>query len=134
MKMATIQIPMHFRALVVEDSDIRNQWFREKLPGCTVATSPQLAISNLLINHNSLYDIVFLDHDARPVFIDPADPDFLDKTFWRVAQYLRRIEFKGMVVIHSGNPVGAARMEALLGATCKVAVLPFGMFDIEVIK
>jgi NAD+-processing family protein with receiver domain len=131
MNIATIQIPSHARCLIVEDAEVRLDWFLAKLPSSMTAVTPQEAIMILDISQD--FDVVFLDHDcAGSYFVDPADPEFLNKSFWRVAQYLHRTEFKGLVVIHSGNPVGAKRMEALLSSVCKVAVLPFGSFDIEV--
>ena len=133
MNISTIQIPGLSRCLIVEDNEARHEWFRENLPGCSIAESPQIALEILKINQN--WDIIFLDHDCHGrFFVEPTDPEFLNRTFWQVAQHLHRIEFPGQIVIHSGNPVGAKRMEALLGPKCKVAVIPFGMFDIEVIS
>jgi hypothetical protein len=90
----------------------------------------------MLLDTSPRFDIIFLDHDCDgKYFADPADPEFLNKSFWRVAQYLHKIRYKGQVVVHSGNPVGAERMAALLDAVSetKVVVIPFGMFDIKII-
>lgn len=135
---ATIKIPRATSCLIVEDAEERIKWFRKVLPGCTVAVNPKEALAILQSTDND-FDIVFLDHDCRVDtegtrwMVEPTDPDFLNSTFWRVAQHLHRMEYSGQVVIHSGNPIGAKRMEALLGSVCKVAVIPFGRFDIQVL-
>jgi CheY-like chemotaxis protein len=129
---AIIRIPAKTRCLVVEDNAVRLTWFLVKLPNCTVAESPQEAVMTL--DTSEPFDIVFLDHDCDgKFFADPTDPEYLNKSFWRVARWLRHIQYNGRVVIHSGNPVGAERMAALLGATASVHVLPFSSFDIEIL-
>jgi hypothetical protein len=132
MNKAIIRIPASARCLAVDDNGIRLDWFRERIPGCVLASSPQEAVMTL--DTSEEFDIIFLDHDCDGMFFaDPTDPEFLNKSFWRVAQRLHRTEYSGRVVIHSGNPVGANRMAALLGPTASVHVLPFGSFDIEVL-
>jgi hypothetical protein len=129
--MNKIRIPEEFSCLVIEDSEMRHKWFRSKLPDCTIATSPDEGVS-ILKTVGDKFDIVFLDHDAVVEFVEPTDDGFLDRSFWCVAQQLYRMEFKGQIIIHSGNPVGAQRMAFLLKSKCKVEVMPFGSFDIEV--
>jgi hypothetical protein len=127
--MITITIPKNSRCLVIEDSENRLQWFTDNVPGCVTAVSPQEAV--MVIDTNPRFDIVFLDHDAgNQVFVDPTDPDFLSKSFWRAAQRLRSIDYDGYVIIHSHNPVGADRMAALL-KSAKVTKAPFGTFVIK---
>ena len=143
-----LKIKKNQHVLVVEDNEFRCNWFLERIPGCMIATSPADALSILntfeVEDLPAKFDIVFLDHDcAATNFVDPTDPDFLRKSFWTVAQYLRDIDFGGTVIIHSGNPVGANRMRALLGpldhrpssssSIGKVHVIPFGSFDVEVV-
>ena len=126
-----INIPCEKTVLVVEDNHDRNEWFREHLGGLrfTIAASPQRA-ENVLGAHR--FDIVFLDHDAVPVFVDPTDPDFQSKTFFRIAEILAKTHYDGIVVIHSQNPVGAQRMKYMLGRDATVHVMPFGTFDVTV--
>jgi CheY-like chemotaxis protein len=127
----TIKIPKRYSVLVVEDNPIRHDWFRMKLPYCEISETTKDAIAAL--TYFDKFDVIFLDHDTVHRFVDPSEPDFLDLTFWKVAQYLHRTEYKAQIIIHSGNPVGAGRMAALLGPEAKVTILPYGTFDIEVI-
>lgn len=131
MNKSIIRVPSRSRCLAVDDLDRRLDWFLEKIPNCTTAKSAQEAITTY--DTSPRFDIIFLDHDAVSVFVEPTDPDFLNTTFWRFAQHLHREEYNGKIIIHSGNPVGANRMNALLGSVADVYVLPFGSFDIEVI-
>jgi hypothetical protein len=125
-----ITIPSDYRCLVVEDSEVRNEWFAYKMPNCVIATNPLDALREL---NEHEFDIVFLDHDCHgKFFVDPTDPEFLNRTFWRAAQKLHRDEFKGEIVIHSGNPVGAKRMFDLLKNKCHPFVAPFGSFDVRI--
>jgi hypothetical protein len=128
-----ITIPADKSVLIVEDNEIRLNWFREKLAGMkyTTCSTPQKALNVLGVHR---FDVVFLDHDAVPLFVDPSDPNHDDKTFFRVAQLLARNGFDGTVVIHSGNPVGAERMAHLLEdrGNIHVVIAPFGSFDITV--
>lgn len=116
--------------LIVEDNNIRIEWFEKRLEGMkfVVCVTPQMALT-VLKNHD--FDIVFLDHDAVPVFIPDDHPDHKLLTFFRVAQLLKRIDYKGVVVIHSQNPVGAKRMQRELEDQ-EVYVLPFGHFELKV--
>lgn len=135
--MTIIKVKNNVRALVVEDAEFRHDWFRKKLPGCIIASEPEDAIARFIIAENLLpFDIVFLDHDLRVdlagnrFMVSAEDPDYEKDTYWRVAQLLKGQNFKGTVIIHSGNPVGAKRMADLL-SDLDVYILPFGSFDIQ---
>lgn len=138
--MNTITLSPNVTCLVVEDAPVRNKWFTSVLPHFDIAETPKVALAMLYLHH---YDIVFLDHDCRVdangirTFVEPTDEDFLENTFWRVAQYLSKseapIQDQPQVVIHSGNPVGANRMAALIrSVNPKVYVMPFGSFKVEI--
>jgi len=128
---AIIRIPANFKCLAIDDNEGRLDWFLSKLPNCTTAASPNEAIMTLDTDEG--FDIIFLDHDCDgKYFADPADPEFLNKSFWRVAEHLHKMKYNGQVIIHSGNPVGAKRMADFLKDVAEVTVLPFGMFDIEI--
>ncbi len=117
--------------LVVDDSEERMCWFKEKLKdaNATFAMSPAKA-ENVIGAHN--FEIVFLDHDAIPEFIDPDRDDFEEKTFFPVARMLARKQWSGTAIIHSHNPVGAKRMADMLARRAHVLIWPYGTFDIEV--
>lgn len=124
-------IPEDKLVLVVEDNEERIEWFKAALSGIRyqICMTPYDALAYLDFLKP---DVVFLDHDAVPRFVHPTDPDFSDMTFFRVAQRLARDNFNGLVVIHSGNPVGAKRMSYLLldRSEAKVVISPFGSFKI----
>ena len=128
--MIVVTIPADKSILIVEDNEERLKWFREKLAGMefTICTTPEAALEVLSVYR---FNIVFLDHDCVPRFVDPSEIDFESLTFWRVAQRLA-VNFDGNVIIHSGNPIGAKRMEKLLQdrSNARVTVAPFGNFDI----
>jgi hypothetical protein len=133
MKKTLIRIPTNERCLIVEDSEARNDWFREKLPESIICTNPHEATVELVAadQYGYRFGIVFLDHDCVPRFVEHEEPEYRKLTFWAVAEYLAVKKFAGIVVIHSGNPVGAKRMADLLeSAGVLVSIIPFGMFDI----
>jgi hypothetical protein len=132
-----ITIKRDKRVLLIEDQSARIVWFQQKLRGVhlDVATTPGEAVGILQLRkeEGTPYDIVFLDHDAVPVFIQPGDPQTHLKTFFSAAQELARQQFRGTVIIHSFNVPGSIKMQFLLGRTASVIRLPFGVFDLEVV-
>lgn len=128
-----ITIPADKFVLVVEDNAERIEWFETALKGTMyhIRTNTQHALE--FFSERVPPDVVFLDHDAVPFFVALNDPDHEDKTFFRVAQRLARDNFSGLVVIHSGNPVGAKRMADTISerADATVVIAPFGSFKIE---
>lgn len=125
-----ITIPKYYTVLIVEDNLTRIEWFRDRLRNMDVTVCTTV-IEALAAIADREFDIVFLDHDAVPAFVMLGDPDHDQKTFYRVAEGLARQEYAGVVVIHSGNPVGAQRMGYLLGRSATIDITPFGMFDIQ---
>jgi CheY-like chemotaxis protein len=112
-----ITIPKDARVLVVEDSAIRINWFREHLDTFDLAVDPKQGLD--LLETSCPYDIVFLDHDASW--------DEFDLTFMPVAERLKELNYQGELIIHTYNPVGAKRMQRLLRHG---AWMPYGTFDI----
>ena len=129
--MANVPITLNpkFSVLVVEDNPERIAYFREKLKGydLTVATTPAEGVKAV---ESRRFDVVFLDHDAVPVFVKPDDPNHDTMTFFPVAKALAAQKYNGNVIIHSFNPVGAIRMQILLGRTAFVKRIPFGQFTL----
>jgi hypothetical protein len=128
---SVIYVPKRSSVLVIDDSHERLDWFNKKLTNvhAVYADSPIKAERAAGFYP---YDMVFLDHDAVPELIDKTDPNYYDKTFYRVAEALARLRYPGIVIIHSHNPIGARRMAALLERYAHVQIMPFGSFDIEV--
>lgn len=126
--MNLIKIPSDKRVLVVEDNNQRNIWFREHLNArTTICATKEAALEEL--KNGAPFDIVFLDHDAVPVFWSLEDAEV--KTFYDVAKRLTELNFDGNVVIHSFNEAGAKRMMSLLRHTAADVVwMKFGTFGI----
>ncbi len=97
--------------LVVEDSPVRIEWFREHVPHAMIATNPVEAVKGLAYGPPT----VFLDFDLGAV------------NSLGVAQLLADAPPK-LCVIHSANEKGAAALKSLLPSAL---VLPFASFSIE---
>lgn len=123
-----IHVPWGYgdKVLVVEDSAERVSWFRSKLPGASIATTKEQALE--FLKNGAPFNLVFLDHDAVPIFWTEKDAD--EKTFYDVAKRLTELKFSGTVIIHSFNAAGIKRMESLLRHTADVRVMKFGTFTI----
>jgi len=98
--------------LVVEDSPVRIEWFREHVPHALFVSTPAEAIAAITAGHP---DTVFLDFDLGTV------------TSLGDALLLADAPPK-LCVIHSANEKGAAELKSLLPAAL---VLPFASFTIE---
>lgn len=119
----TFRIPSAWPVFVLDDSDQRLTWFRQRLPQAVFAKSASEARGILEKNE---FKIVFLDHDLG--FLDAADPHRLYDNGKEVARFLAIRKFEGIVVIHSLNEVGAKIMQGYLS---QARLEPFGTFDIE---
>lgn len=97
--------------LVVEDSPVRIEWFRQRLPNACIVTDPVSAVSALATRP----DVVFLDFDLGAA------------TSLGVA-YLLADDPPPLCVIHSANEEGAALLKGILP---DALVLPFASFSIE---
>lgn len=113
---------------VLEDSEARMIWFRERFPNLVWADTADKAITILAEKE---FHWVFLDHDLG--LLDYNGKNVSDVGYGQeVAKFLSGQNWVGYnVVIHSWNPVCAAKMKDLLkGATA----IPFGQFDIEFVS
>lgn len=117
-----ILIPVEDAVFILEDSEERIAWFRQRLPNAVFAKTAQQAI--MLLSQRS-FGMIFLDHDLG--FLDAADPTRLHYNGKEVSRYLAIHHFAGCVVIHSRNPVGAEAMKKVLP---KAHLLPYGTFEV----
>jgi|ERR1700675_1545412 len=109
----TFHVPSHWRVFVLDDTEDRLRWFRERIPQMRFATTSAAALEIL---STEKFDLVFLDHDLS--FMDAGFPDRQFGNGKEVARYLARTGFAGRVVIHSKNEDGVKAMRKLLpGAT-----------------
>jgi hypothetical protein len=116
-------IPRGSKVFLLEDSEERIHWFRDRLPEIVVANNVTDAI---VILAGQVFDYVFLDHDLG--LLDYAGDPGTSGTGAEVARYLSGRGFVGKnVFIHSWNTTGAARMKDILKGAFAV---PWGQFDI----
>ena len=111
-----------WKVLVLEDAPERIVWFKERVPDAVYVATAEDAIK-VLTQQN--FRVVFLDHDLH--WMHAADNAIVKGTGKEVALYLRKTDFKGIVVIHSKNEDGARAMLKILPGA-KVA--RFGEFEI----
>jgi CheY-like chemotaxis protein len=107
------------RVLIVEDDEVRCDWFRRRLGGgyeLDVTCSVPEAIGWL---GEREYALILLDHDLREEHYFSDEPDD-ERTGYGVAAWLAanaQTQLSASVVIHSLNYEGARRMlDKLLGA------------------
>jgi hypothetical protein len=117
----TFHINADWRALVVEDTEDRISWFRQRLPKAVFAKSADAAIRAF---SEQDFKIAFLDHDLHWMH---ADNTIFKGTGKEVARYIAEHRFEGIVVIHSRHEEGAAAMKKFLP---QAKIAPFGSFDI----
>jgi len=121
----TVSKQFHIRAdwrvLVVEDSEDRISWFRQRLPNAVFAKNAETALQAL---SQQEFKVAFLDHDLHWMH---ADSTIFKGTGKEVARYMAQRGFQGIVVIHSRHEEGAAAMKKCLP---KARLAPFGTFEI----
>lgn len=115
-------IPRKWSVLVVEDNDERIRWFRQQIPQAVFATTAREAITQLGLK---TFNVIFLDHDLH--WIHAADIN-RKGSGQDVARFLSCLGYQGLVLIHSKNEQGVARMKDFL-LYAKVA--PFGTFEVD---
>lgn len=119
------------RVLILEDNKFRNDLFREKLGGKCRLHMHKKAWPAIEAAKTLKFDLILLDHDlgGRQYVTEDAE----NGTGYDVAKELpNTINKDTPVVIHSGNPVGAQNMLAVLGRTA--VYIPFGTDLFKLIK
>jgi DNA-binding NarL/FixJ family response regulator len=120
-------VPSHWRVFVLDDTEDRLRWFRERLQPAACVREAKTAQHAIEILSAEAFDLVFLDHD-----LSWADAGFPDKQFGNgkeVARYLAIAKFAGRVVIHSKNEAGVAAMKKVLP---QATIARFDDFDIVI--
>jgi CheY-like chemotaxis protein len=101
-------IPTDWPVLVVEDTEDRISWFRQRLPQAVFAKNAEAAFRAL---DQQTFTVVFLDHDLHWMH---ADNTIFKGTGKEVARFLAQKDFRGIVIIHSRHVEGAAAMKKYL--------------------
>jgi CheY-like chemotaxis protein len=92
----TFHVPAHWRVFVLDDTEDRLRWFRERVPQMRCAKTSAAALEILSTEQ---FDLVFLDHDLS--FMDAGFPERQFGNGKEVARYLAYSKFPGKIVIHS---------------------------------
>jgi CheY-like chemotaxis protein len=117
-------IQTDWKVLVLEDTEERISWFKERVPDAVYCTTAADAIREL---SSQDFQVVFLDHDLH--WMHAADNTIVQGTGKQVALHLKKTGFHGIVVIHSKNENGVEVMQKIL-PTAKIA--RFGDFEIQI--
>jgi hypothetical protein len=118
----TFNIPRSWSVLVLDDSEDRISWFRQRLHNVKFAKTSAAAI-DLISQHN--FKVAFLDHDLH--WMDAGFPNRQHGNGKEVARYLAIHAFDGLVVIHSRS----GQAEAMARILPHAKVSRFGDFDIN---
>ena len=114
-------IPPDWPVLVVEDTEDRISWFRQRMPKAVFAKNAHAALAAL---EQQDFKVIFLDHDLHWMH---ADNSIFKGTGKEVARFLAKNGFQGVVIIHSKHEAGAAVMKKYLS---NARLAPFGSFEI----
>jgi hypothetical protein len=118
MNLFKVTVPKHCHVLLLEDSDMRIEWFRKNIPNLHVCKTVEEFIA--YFDTKPTVDFIFFDHDLGQ-----------EKNGVDAAKWLKE-RFGGMSawgLIHSWNRTGAAEMQKILPL---VNHFPWGQFDLEI--
>ena len=119
MTLFKVSLPKYAKVLLLEDSEMRIQWFEQKIPGIKVVRSVKEFTD--YFETRPTVDFIFFDHDLGEGGSGYDAAQFLAERFGTTNRW---------GLIHSWNKAGAARMQQVLESTPAV---PFGEFDIEIV-
>jgi CheY-like chemotaxis protein len=117
-----IRIPKNVRVFVLDDTEDRLAWFRERMPEMRSAKTSFEAIEILAAEP---FDVIFLDHDLH--WMDAGDVNRQHGNGKEVARFLAIRKFAGKIVIHSRNLDAVPFMRKILP---QATIAPFGEFEI----
>jgi hypothetical protein len=120
--MKTFTVQSDWSVLVLEDTQERIDWFKERLPRAVYVKTAADAIRAL---SSQTFRAVFLDHDLHWLH---ADNTIVKGTGKEVAMYLAKVKFPGIVVIHSRHDDAVEVMRRILP---RARIARFGEFEIR---
>jgi CheY-like chemotaxis protein len=121
--MTVFTVQPDWKVLVLEDAPERIVWFKERVPDAVYVATAHDAIQALAQQD---FRVIFLDHDLH--WMHAADNAIVKGTGKEVAMHLKKMGFRGIVVIHSKNEDGARVMLKILP---RAKVARFGEFEIR---
>jgi hypothetical protein len=121
--MTTFTVQSDWPVLVLEDTPERITWFKQRLPHAVYCATADAAIEALKTHE---FRAVFLDHDLHWMH---ADNTIVKGTGKEVALFLKKIEFPGVIVIHSKHDDAADVMQKILSHAKRAR---FDEFEINV--
>lgn len=115
---------MELRVLVLEDDELRQNWFLKRFFGKASVDLAATAKDGIAMLTANRYHAIFLDHDLRP---EHSAGMWDDDTGYLVARHLAvNPQHGASVVVHSMNPSGSRRMvDALHAAGIGAQLIPF---------
>jgi CheY-like chemotaxis protein len=122
--MTIFNVQSDWPVLVLEDTPERIAWFKERLPRAVYVTTADDAIEAL---KSQAFRAVFLDHDLHWMH---ADNTIVKGTGKEVALHLKKMNFPGVIVIHSKHDAAADVMRKILPHAKRAR---FDEFEINVI-
>ena len=118
-------VPTDWKVLVLDDDLDRVAWFRNRLPNAEFAHTADEAVKMLAANK---YQAVFLDHDLTEEHYTKPTLKSFKGTGQEVARFMNTMKYKGVVVIHSRNLLGADMMMEYLP---NAHLAPYGEFEVD---
>jgi CheY-like chemotaxis protein len=106
--MTTFTVQSDWPVLILEDTQERITWFKERLPKAVYVATADAAIEAL---NTYQFRAVFLDHDLHWMH---ADNTIVKGTGKEVALHLKKTGFPGVIVIHSKHDDAADVMQKIL--------------------
>jgi hypothetical protein len=100
------------KALILEDNRMRKKIFEMHLGNeYDLYFYDQVEDARKAIETAGPFDLIFLDHDLDGrIFVDSEE----DNTGFQLAKYISEMDLDARIVLHSMNPIGAARMKEVL--------------------
>ena len=121
MNVLKVTLPKDSQVFVLEDSPMRQAWFRKRIPRVTVVDSVQGMIA--YFETKPICDYIFLDHD-----LGDGNGNGVEAARWLKQKFGVNVS---ALLIHSWNTVGVRNMQDVLPGA---PAIPFGNFDLEVEK
>lgn len=114
------------KVLILEDNDeYRIPFFKNVLNKHELFITGSIEEAKKIYNENQPFDWIFLDHDLdHRVFVDSEEKN----TGYQFAKFLKEVNTKAQIVIHTENPAGSQNMFAILP---QAQIVPFPQLKVR---